>query len=177
MRNLSDLFVWNPHPKKETYKLFAKFLTINPCVIEKYIVNVTYVVNDNRLGYFISEKQTHKITAEFNKVTPVKPFINCSIRCHTTFTWNKSKLVDKLSTIFSYIITKISRKWRYQYSENWRVAVYVPLSVFDLLLYVGIKFVWRWFIKILRWISHQWTQTLVQNEFHPNQIIIELFNS
>ena len=38
---------------------------MNPCVIEKYIVNVTYVMNDNRLGYFVSEKQTRKITAEF----------------------------------------------------------------------------------------------------------------
>ena len=35
---------------------------INPCVIEKYIVNVT-----------------RKITAEFHKVTPVKSFISCLI--------------------------------------------------------------------------------------------------
>ena len=35
---------------------------MNPCVIEKYMVNVTYVVNDNRLGCFVSEKQTRKIT-------------------------------------------------------------------------------------------------------------------
>ena len=46
-------------------KLVAKFLTINSYIMEKYIVNVTYVVNDNRLGCFVSEKQTRKITAEF----------------------------------------------------------------------------------------------------------------
>ena len=83
---------------------------INPCVIEKYIVNVTYVVNNNRLGSFVSEKQTRKISAEFHKVTPVKPFIDCLIICHTTLTQNKSKLVDTLSTIFPYISKKISRK-------------------------------------------------------------------
>ena len=39
-----------------------------------------------RLGCFVSEKQTRKITAEFHKVTPVKPFIHCLISCHTTLT-------------------------------------------------------------------------------------------
>ena len=86
---------------------------INPCVIEKYIVNVTYVVNNNRLGSFVSEKQTRKISAEFHKVTPAKPFIDCLIICHTTLTQNKSKLVDTLSTIFPYISKKISRKWQH----------------------------------------------------------------
>ena len=96
--------------KKETYKLFTKLLMINPCVIEKYIVNVTYVVNDNQLGCFVFEKQTRRITVEFHKVTRVKPFINCLINCHTTLTWNKCKFLDTLSTIFPYISTKISRK-------------------------------------------------------------------
>ena len=49
-------------------------------------INVTYVVNGNRLGCFVSEKQTLKITAEFHKVTPVKPFIDCLNRCHAKFT-------------------------------------------------------------------------------------------
>ena len=49
---------------------------INPYVIEKYTVNFTYVVNDNRFSCFVSEKQTRKVTAEFHKVTPVKPFID-----------------------------------------------------------------------------------------------------
>ena len=40
---------------------------INPGVIYKYIVNVTYVVNDNRLGLFVFEKQIRKIMAEFHK--------------------------------------------------------------------------------------------------------------
>ena len=62
---LYDLYVVS---EKKTYKLFAKFSTINSYVIEKYI----------------SEKQTRKITAEFHKVMPVKPFINCLISCHTT---------------------------------------------------------------------------------------------
>ena len=56
---------------------------INPCVVEKYIVNATYVVNNNRLGYFVPEKQTRKITVEFLKVTRVKPFIDYFISCHT----------------------------------------------------------------------------------------------
>ena len=60
---LYDFYLVN---KKKTYKLFAKFLTINLCVIEKYIVNVTYVVDDNRLGCFVSEKQTRKITSDFH---------------------------------------------------------------------------------------------------------------
>ena len=96
--------------KNQTYKLLVKFLMINPCVIENYIVNVTYVMNDNRLGCFLSEKQTCKITVEFHKVTPVKPFTDCLISCHTTSTLNKCKLVDTFSTIFPYIIKKISRK-------------------------------------------------------------------
>ena len=32
------------------------------------------------------EKRTRKITAEFQKVTPVKPFIDCLISCHTILT-------------------------------------------------------------------------------------------
>ena len=32
--------------KKKTYKSFAKFLMKNSCVIEKYIINVTYFEND-----------------------------------------------------------------------------------------------------------------------------------
>ena len=36
-------------------------------------VNVAYVVNDNRLGCFVLEKQIPKITAEFHEVTPVQP--------------------------------------------------------------------------------------------------------
>ena len=56
---------------------------INRCVIVKYIVNVTYVVNGNRLGCFVSENQTRKITAEFYRVTPVKPFIDCLTSYHT----------------------------------------------------------------------------------------------
>ena len=71
-----------------------------------YIVNFTYMVNDNRLGCFVSKKQTRKITSEYHKVTPVKPFIDCLISCHTTLNWNKYKLVDILSTIFPYISTK-----------------------------------------------------------------------
>ena len=58
----------------------------NPCVIEKYIANVTYVVNDNRIGCFVSDQQTRKITAEFQKGTPIKPFMGCLISCHTTLT-------------------------------------------------------------------------------------------
>ena len=68
--------------KKKTYKLFMKFLMIKPCVFEKYIVNVIYVVNGNRLGCFVFEKQIRKITAEFHKVTPVQLFIDCLITCH-----------------------------------------------------------------------------------------------
>ena len=105
---LYDLYVVS---KKKTYKLFTKHLMINPCVIEKYIVNVPYVVNDNRLGCFVFEEQTRKITAEFHKVTPVKPFIDYLISWNTTVTWNKCKLVDTLYTIFPYISTKISPKW------------------------------------------------------------------
>ena len=86
---------------------------IDPCIIEKYIVNVTDVVNDNWLGCFASEKQTREITTEFHKVTPVEPFIDCLISCHTILTWNKCKLVDTLSTIFPYIRKKISRKWQH----------------------------------------------------------------
>ena len=92
--------------EKKKHKLFVKFLMINPGVIEKYIVNVTYVVNNNRLGCFVSKKQTRKITAEFHKVTPVKPFTDCLISCHTTLTWKKCKLIDTLSTIFLYISKK-----------------------------------------------------------------------
>ena len=75
---------------------------INPCVIEKYIVYVTYVVNDNRLGCFVFEKQTRKITSEFHKVTPVKPLIDCLISSHTTFTSNKCKLVDTFCHLSLY---------------------------------------------------------------------------
>ena len=50
--------------------------------------------------------------------------------CHTTFTWNKCKLVDTLSTIFPYVSKKISRKWQHYDSEYQGVAVCVPLSVF-----------------------------------------------
>ena len=39
-----DLYVVS---KKKTYTLFAKFSMIDPSVIEKYKVNITYVVNDN----------------------------------------------------------------------------------------------------------------------------------
>ena len=79
----------------------------NPCVIKKYIVHVTYVVNDNRLVCFVSEKETRKMTAEWpHKVTPFKPFIDFLNSCHTTLTWNKYKLVDTLSVIFSYISSK-----------------------------------------------------------------------
>ena len=53
----------------------------NSCIIKKYIVNVTYGVNDNQLGCFVSEKHTREITAEF-QVTSVKPFIDCLISCH-----------------------------------------------------------------------------------------------
>ena len=38
------------------------------------------------------EKRTRKITAEFQKVTPVKPFIDCLISYHTILTWNNGKL-------------------------------------------------------------------------------------
>ena len=58
---LYDLYVVS---ETKTYKLFAKFLMINSCVIEKYIVNVIYVVNDDRLGCFVFEKQIRKTTAE-----------------------------------------------------------------------------------------------------------------
>ena len=44
---------------------------------EVYIVNVMYVVNDNRLGCFVSEKRTREIKEEFHKDTPVKPLIDC----------------------------------------------------------------------------------------------------
>ena len=73
---LYDLYVMS---RKKTYNLFAKFLMINSYVIAKYIVNVTYMVNDNQLGCFVSEKQTRKITAEFHKVTLIKLFIDCLI--------------------------------------------------------------------------------------------------
>ena len=52
---LYDLYV----VRKKKCKLFAKLLMINPCVIKKYIINVTYVVNDNRLGCFVFEKQSN----------------------------------------------------------------------------------------------------------------------
>ena len=42
-----------------------------------------YVVNDNRLGCFVFEKQTRKITAKLHKVTPVQSFIYCLISSHT----------------------------------------------------------------------------------------------
>ena len=61
--------------QKKNIQLFTKFLMKNLCVIKKFIVNCTYVVNDNRLGCFVSEKQTRKIKVKFDKVTPVKPFI------------------------------------------------------------------------------------------------------
>ena len=86
---------------------------VNPCAIEKYIVNVTYVVADNRLGCFVFEKQTRKIMADIHKVTPVKSFIDCLISSHATLTWNKCKVVDTLSTIFPYISEKIKRKWQH----------------------------------------------------------------
>ena len=82
---LYDLYVAS---KKETYKLIATFLMINPCVIESkvYIINVTYVVNSNRLSCFIAGKQRRTITAEFHKMTLVKPLIVYLISCHTTLT-------------------------------------------------------------------------------------------
>ena len=106
---LYDLYIVS---RKERYKLFAKYLMINPGVIKKYIVNVTYVVYDNRLSCFVFEKETRKMMAEFRIVMPVKPFIGCLISCHTTLTGIKSKLVDTLSTIFPYVSRKISRKWQ-----------------------------------------------------------------
>ena len=39
--------------KKKIYKLYAKFLMI---MINSYIVNVTYMVNDNRLSFFFFRK-------------------------------------------------------------------------------------------------------------------------
>ena len=90
--------------------------------------------------------------AEFHKVTPVKPFIDCLLTiCHTTLTWNEWKLVDTLSTIFPYISNEIPRKWQHCYSEYQGVAVYVPRgatktdrSVFvPSTLLVLLKYAWR----------------------------------
>ena len=106
------LYDLNVVSKKKTYKFFANFLMINPWVFDKYIVTVTYVVNDNRLGCFVSEKQTRKRTAEFHEVTPVKPFIDCLIVRYTTLTWNEWKLVHTIY-IFLYISKKISRYWQH----------------------------------------------------------------
>ena len=41
---------------------------------------------NNQLRCFVFEKQTRKITAEFYKVLPVEPFINCLISCHIILT-------------------------------------------------------------------------------------------
>ena len=61
--------------QKENIKIICEILK------DKFIRHrkVTYVVNNNRLGCFVFEKQTRKITAEFHKLTPVKLFIDCSI--------------------------------------------------------------------------------------------------
>ena len=93
------------------------YLMKNPCVIEKYIVNFTYVVNDNRLGCFVYGKQTRKIT-----------FIYCLISCHPTLTWNKCK--DTLSTIFPYTIKKISRKWQHWISKGGRLCTTLHFCAF-----------------------------------------------
>ena len=47
-----------------------------------------YLIRGERqpIRLFFSNKQTRKITAEFHKVTPVKPFIDCLISCHLTLT-------------------------------------------------------------------------------------------
>ena len=57
-------------------------------------------------------KQPREITAEFHKVTLVKPFIDCWISGHSTLTGNEYKLVDTVYTIFPYISAKISRRWQ-----------------------------------------------------------------
>ena len=85
--------------KNKVYKLFTKFLMINPCVIENYIVNVTYVVNNNRLGYFVSEKWTGKITTEFYcRTTLTRGGTVCKLlrclghpewKCFTVRTWHR----------------------------------------------------------------------------------------
>ena len=41
---------------------------------EVHIVNVTYVMKDNRLGCFVFEKQLRKTTEIFHRVMPVEPF-------------------------------------------------------------------------------------------------------
>ena len=72
-------------------------------------LTVTY---NNRLGCFVFEKQTLKITEEFHKVTSVKPFIDCLISCHTRVVQKNTILRSPIALSFSQLLCrkKDSRK-------------------------------------------------------------------
>ena len=70
--------------QKENIQIIREILN-DKFIRHKYIVNGAYAVNDNRLGFFVSEKQTRKMTAGFHKVKPVKPFTDCLTRCHAIY--------------------------------------------------------------------------------------------